>query len=125
MKNKNLPVKQDNIEHKNSENSNENIDLLELLGIKIDDGKIEIDTNATKSFFESLQKKVEEKAVDLEKSLQEGKVDLKESVGVRIDESKIEIDLNKTKSFLEEITNKAKTFIESLDKTIDNIAKKS
>ena len=125
MDNKNLPVNQDTKINENSDKSSENIDLLTLLGIKIDDGKIEIDTNATKSFFENIQKKVEEKASDLEKGIQEGKIDLKESVGVRVDESKIEIDLNKTKSFLEEISNKAKSFIESLDKTINDITKKS
>jgi uncharacterized alkaline shock family protein YloU len=125
MEEKNLPVKQDTKINENSDKESENIDLLSLLGIKIDDGKIEIDTNATKSFFESLQQKVESKASELENSIKEGKIDLKESVGVRVDDEKIEIDLNKTKSFLEEISNKAKTFIESLDSTISNITKKS
>jgi len=125
MEEKNLPVNQDTKINENSDKKSENIDLLTLLGIKIDDGKIEIDTNATKSFFENLQQKVEQKASELENSIKEGKLDLKDTVGVRVDEEKIEIDLNKTKSFLEEISNKAKTFIESLDNTINNMAKKS
>ena len=111
-------------EKKKDEKVEQNIDLLELLGIKIDDGKIEIDTNKTKSFFESLQKKVEVKATELEESIKKGKVDLKESVGVKVDNDKIEIDLNKTKSFLEEISNRFKSFVESIDSTINNISKK-
>ncbi len=106
-------------------NQNSNIDFLELLGIKIDNGKIEIDTNTTKSFFEGLQKKVEAKAKELDESIQEGKIDLKESVGLKVEDSKIEIDLNRTKSFLDELSSKAKSFLESLDSTINDIAKKS
>jgi len=118
MEDKNLPVKVDNSETKSS-----NIDFLELLGIKIGDGKIEIDTNATKSFFDSVQKKVEDKAKDIENGIKEGKVDLKESVGVKVDSDKIEIDLNKTKSFLDEISNRVKSFVDSIDSTISNISK--
>jgi hydroxylamine reductase (hybrid-cluster protein) len=109
----------------NSKNSKEqNLDFMELLGIKIDDGKIEIDTNTTKSFFESLQKKVQEKANDIEDSIKNKNLNLKDSVGVKIEENKIELDLNKTKSFLNDLSDKVKSFVDSIDSTIEDIAKK-
>ena len=102
-------------------NQDNNIDFLHLLGISIDNGKIEIDTNRAKSFVEDLQKSIEERTKVVESSIKEGKIDLKESVGVKIEDEKIEIDLKKTKSFLEEITNKAQSFINSLGKSFENL----
>lgn len=103
----------------------ENIDILSLLGIKVDNGKIEIDTNATKSFFENLQNRVKSTLTQIEEEVKEGKIDLKDSVGIRVDESKVEIDLNKAKNFLNELANKVQKTIESVDKTIKNLDPKS
>lgn len=101
-----------------------NIDILSLLGIKIEDGKIELDTNKTKSFFETLQKKAQEEAKKIEKGVEEGKLDLKESVGLRVEDQKIELDLNKTKDFFENLAQKAATFLETLDKEFQSFDKK-
>jgi len=96
----------------------ENNDILQLLGIKVEDGKIEVDTNKTKSFFESLQSKAQEQAQKIESGIKEGQLDLKESVGLKVEDQKIELDLNKTKSFFENIAQKAATFLESLNSDI-------
>ena len=114
MENKDLT----NIETSNT-NSKTETNFLDLLGIKLEDGKIEIDTNKTKGFFESLQKSVEKKAEDISA----GKVDL-ESVGVKVNDEKIEVDLNKTKSVLDDIAKKAKNFVEMLDKSFSDLSKK-
>jgi len=106
-----------------SEDKTQNIDLLSLLGIKIEDNKIEIDTNATKSFFEQLQEKVQKSVQEIEEGIEKGKIDLKESVGLKVEESKIEIDLEKAKSFLDEVTNKVQDLVINLDKTLNNITK--
>ena len=105
-------------------NNSEQIDILGLLGINIDDGKIEVDTNKTKSFFETLGKKVEEKVEDINSGIKSGKLDLKDSVGVKIEDEKIELDLNKTKSFFEHLANKLKSFTENIDLSTKNMNKK-
>ncbi len=102
---------------------NENADILNLLGIKIEDGKIELDTNKTKAFFETLQTKAQEQAQKIEKGLKEGNLDLQESVGIKVENQKIELDLNKTKSFFENLANKASSFLETIDKEIDKFNK--
>ena len=102
----------------------QNLDLLSLLGIKIEDSKIEIDTNATKSFFEGLQQKVQKSLEEIESGVKEGKIDLKESVGVKVDESKIEIDLDKAKNFLDQFTNKVQEVVTNIDKTVSEFVKK-
>jgi hypothetical protein len=102
----------------------ENIDILKLLGISIDDGKIELDTNKTKSFFQELQNKVESKSKEVQEGIESGKLDLSESVGLKVEDEKIELDLNKTKSLLETIAQKAQSFIEGIDKNIGEFNKK-
>jgi len=99
-------------------------DILKLLGIKIDDGKFELDINKTKSFFENLQTTVEQKVEDINRSIQEGKLDLKNSVGLKVQDQKIELDLNKTKNFLEELSNKAQNFVNMIDKSVSNFSSK-
>jgi len=101
----------------------DNFDILKLLGVTVEDGKIELDTNKTKSFFENLQEKATKSAEDLEKGLQEGNLNLSDSVGLKVEDQKVELDLNKTKSFLESLAQKAATFLETIDKDIQNIKK--
>ena len=102
-----------------TKDSSKEENLLELLGIKLEDGKLEIDTNQTKEFFENLQKSIEKKAEDLSS----GNINL-ENVGIKVKDEKIEVDLNKTKSLLDNIAKKAKNFVDILDKTINDISKK-
>ncbi len=101
-----------------------NLDILSLLGIKVENGKIELDTNKTKSFFETLQTTIQEQASNIEKGIKEGNLDLTESVGIKVEDQKIELDLNKTKGFLENLAQKAATFLETINKDIEEINKK-
>ena len=91
--------------------------ILSLLGINIEDEKIDIDLSRTKSFFESLQSTLEKKSEDLSKSIKEGKVDLEDNVGIKVDDEHISLDLKKTKSFFENLTNKVESFVKDLDTT--------
>ena len=102
---------------------NNTTDILKLLGISIEDGKIELDTNKTKAFFQELQSKVESKAKEIQEGIEKGSIDLSESVGLKVQEEKIELDLNKTKTLLETIAQKAQSFIESLDKNLEEFNK--
>ncbi len=106
-------------EIKPTNNTNQE-DILELLGIKIENGKIEIDTNKTKDFFKSLENKIEEKVQNIDENIKSGKIDLKDSVGLKIEDKKIEIDLDKTKNFFEGLTKQIQNIVNSIDKKLDN-----
>ena len=99
-------------------------DLFKKIGIDIEDEKISIDLGKTKSFFNSLQQMLQQKAQAVQKDLQEGKLDMKESVGIKIDDEHIDIDLGKTKQFFETLGKQIEGFVSELDKTVENTVKK-
>jgi uncharacterized lipoprotein YehR (DUF1307 family) len=78
------------------------------------DGKIIIDTNKTKSYFEALARKMKEKADQLAKDMQKGVIKEKEA-GIEVSEEKIVIDVNKTKGFLEQWAKKMEGFVKEMD----------
>jgi len=78
------------------------------------DGKIIIDTNKTKSYFEALARKMKEKADQLAKDMQKGVIEEKEA-GIEVSEEKIVIDVNKTKGFLEQWAKKMEGFVKEMD----------
>jgi len=100
----------------------EDKNILSLLGINIENQKIDIDLNKTKNFFENIQKELEKKSQAIEKSIQEGKVELKD-IGLKVDKQHISLDLNKTKSFVENLTKKLDSFIKDLDNSFKDINK--
>jgi len=102
----------------------QNNDLFKKLGVDIGEGKINIDMNQTKDFFNSLKMVFEQSAENIQKDLAEGKVDMAENVGIKIDKENINIDLEKTKSFIAELGKKVESFLSEIDKAVDNINKK-
>ena len=78
------------------------------------DGKIIIDTNKTKSYFEAVARKMKEKADQLTKDMQKGVIEEKEA-GIEVSEEKIVIDVNKTKGFLEQWAKKMEGFVKEMD----------
>jgi len=98
--------------------------ILSLLGINIENEKIDIDLKQTKNFFENLQKTLEQKSKDINESIKEGKVDLSDTVGIKVDDEHISLDLNKTKSFFENLTQKLNNFVQDLDKSVNDLTSK-
>ncbi len=98
-----------------------NSDLLEKVGVKIGEGKLNIDLNQTREFFDALKQTFENTAQKLQKDLSEGKVDMAENVGIKIDKENINIDLEKTKSFVEGFGKKIESFLAELEKSVDEI----
>jgi len=89
---------------------------LEQIGIQTTpDGKIIIDTNKTKSFFEKLAQKMRQKMEKMADDLQKGAIEQKEA-GIEITPKKIEIDLNKTETFLQQLSQKMEGFVKEFDK---------
>lgn len=101
----------------------EDKNILSLLGINIENQKIDIDLNQTKNFFENLQKSIEEKSKQIDQNIKDGKVDLEE-VGLKVDKEHISIDLKQTKNFFENLTEKLDGFVKELDNTFKGLDSK-
>ncbi|MCF6243671.1 MAG: hypothetical protein L3J43_01390 [Sulfurovum sp.] len=99
-------------------------DLFSKLGVDVGDGKINIDINQTKAFFNSLQSMFESAAENLKKDMADGKVDMSENVGIKIDKENINIDLEKTKDFMSNLGKLVEGFVGEIDKSMQNINKK-
>jgi len=101
-----------------------NNDLFSKMGVDVGDGKLNIDLNQTKDFFNALRETFENTAQNLQKDLSEGKIDMAENVGIKIDKENINIDLNQTKSFIESFGKKIEGFLAELEKSVEDINKK-
>jgi len=101
-----------------------NTDLFSKLGVEVGEGKLNIDLNQTKEFFNALKDTFENTAQNIQKDISDGKVDMAENVGIKIDKENINIDLGKTKSFIEQLGKKLEDFLGEIDKAVDNIEKK-
>jgi len=95
-----------------------NNDLFSKMGVDVGDGKLNIDLNQTKDFFNALRETFESTAQNLQKDLSEGKVDMAENVGIKIDKENINIDLEKTKTFVEGFGKKIENFLAELEKSV-------
>jgi len=102
----------------------DNNDLLEKAGIEIGDGKLNIDLNQTRDFFNALKNTFESTAQNLQKDMAEGKVDMAENVGIKIDKENISIDLNQTKNFVEGFGKKIESFLAELEKSVQDMQAK-
>jgi len=98
-----------------------NNDLFSKMGVDVGDGKLNIDLNQTKDFFNALRETFESTAQNLQKDLSEGKVDMAENVGIKIDKENINIDLNQTKNFVESFAKKIEDFLAELEKSVKEI----
>jgi uncharacterized protein YpuA (DUF1002 family) len=99
-------------------------DLFSKLGVDVGDGKLNIDLNQTRAFFDALKMTFENTAQNLQKDLADGKVDMAENVGIKIDKENINIDLEKTKSFIESFGQKIEGFIAEIEKSVQDISVK-
>jgi len=91
---------------------------LNQMGIGMHNGTLTIDTNKTKNFFNTLNKKMEVHMKKISDDLQKGIIDAKEE-GIQVNDERITIDLNKTKTLLEIWGKKIQVFA----KEFDNVAK--
>ena len=101
-----------------------NNDLFSKMGVDLGDGKLNIDLNQTRDFFNALKETFEGKAQEIQKDISEGKVDMAENVGIKIDKENINIDLNQTKNFVESFGKKIEGFLVELEKSVEDINKK-
>ena len=93
---------------------------LSRIGITMDDGKITIDTNKTKEFFQDMTKKLSDKIKKMTKELQEGTIENKDA-GIELNESHINIDLNKTKDFVDDWGKRMQGLVKEFDEIVKGI----
>ncbi len=98
--------------------------LLNQIGIDVNDKKIAIDTKKTKDFFCDMKQKLQDTAESLHKNIKEGSADFSQSVGVKIDDEHIDVDLHKTRNFIEEVGRKIEHFLAQLEHSVDDLSKK-
>lgn len=103
------------------QNDNE---LFAKMGVDVRDGKLNIDINQTKDFFNALKNTFECIAQEIQKDITEGKVDMADNVGIKIDKENINIDLEKTKNFVENFGKKIESFLAELEKSVEDIDQK-
>ena len=82
-------------------------ELMKKMGLQVESGRIILDTEKSKNFFESLGKAIEKNIHQgMEKAEQH--VPSGEDLGIQMDDKKVVIDLNKTKNFM-------KVWVETLE----------
>ncbi len=92
-------------------------ELLHRIGIEIDQNRVTIDLKKTKSFFTALQETLRQKAEQLQKNMEEGRLKMDE-IGLKLDEERVEVDLQKTKTFIETFEQKINSFLQELDSSV-------
>jgi len=92
------------------------------MGITTDNGKLIIDTNKTKDFFQQMAANIKTHADKFAKDMEKGIIDDKEA-GIEVNETHINIDLNKTKSFLDTWSKTIEGYAKEFDKMTKDIDK--
>jgi len=87
---------------------------------KTPDGKIIIDMNQTKSYFQMLAQKMHAKVEKMNEELEHGNLQEKEA-GIDINQTHINIDLNKTKHFLDNLGKKMQGYIQEFEGMIHEL----
>ena len=90
------------------------------MGITTTNGKLIIDTNKTKSFFQQMAASLKVKADKFAKDMQEGTIDDKEA-GIEVTKSHINIDLNKTKGYLDKWGKVFESYAKEFQKMTEEI----
>ena len=93
---------------------------LNQIGIHTNNGIISIDTNKTKTFFDTLNKRMETEMKKISDDLQKGIIEAKEE-GIQMQNDHITIDLNKTKQILEVWGQKINIFAQEFDNISKNL----
>ena len=106
---------------KKKEAENEKQSKLAQMGFrKTSDGKIIIDMNKSKSYFQRLAKQMKVKVEQMNKELENGTIDETEA-GIEINQTHINIDLNKTKSFLDIMGKKMQGYVKELESVVQEL----
>jgi len=116
---KELKTKEEAQKKKKAENEKKS-KLAQMGFQKTSDGKIIIDMNKSKSYFQGLAKQMKVKVEQMNKELENGTIDETEA-GIEINQTHINIDLNKTKSFLDIMGKKMQGYVKELESVVHEL----
>ena len=91
--------------------------MLRKMGIEVGNGRIVIDTNRTRSYFEALERQLSR---GMDRGVRKAKQHASsvDDIGIHVGKDKVEIDLNKTKNFLKVWGESMKILGEELDRSL-------
>lgn len=92
------------------------------IGITTENGKVTIDTNKTKTYFQQMADKLKTHADKFAKDFEKGVIDDKEA-GIEVNATHINIDLNKTKSFLDTWSKTIEGYAKEFQKMTEDLDK--
>jgi len=87
---------------------------------KTPDGKIIIDMNKTKSYFQNLAQQMQTKVEQIHKELESGNIN-EEEAGIEVNQTHINIDLNKTKNFLDIMGKKMQGYVKEFESVVQEL----
>ena len=93
--------------------------LLNEMGFDFKDEKIIIDLNKSSNFFSRMEKRMEEKAKEIENKIKNSDINVSRDSGVEITDDKLSIDLNQTKTLLDSFSKLFEDIILDINKTIN------
>jgi hypothetical protein len=111
-----------NTEARQKKEEIEETNTLAPMGVVVYDGKLIIDTNQTKTFFQEMAATMKAKADQFAKDLEEGNINNPQA-GIEMNQTNINIDLNKTKSFFENWEKTVEGYVkqfEAMTKQLNN-----
>jgi len=93
--------------------------FLQEIGFDFKGDKVIIDFNKTNNFFLSVERKLDEKAKEIEKKIQNRDINVTRDSGVVVSEDRVSIDLNSTKNLLNDIFKLFEDIILDINRTIN------
>jgi hypothetical protein len=93
--------------------------VLQEMGFEFKDKKIIIDFNKTNNFFLSIGEKLDEKAKNIEKKIENADINITRDAGVVVTDERVSIDLNSTKNLLNDISKLFEGIILDINRTIN------
>lgn len=78
-------------------------EVLENLGLSIEEQRISLDMNKTADFLKRMEIEMHGKADEIQHKIEKADINFTRDMGVTFSKEKVEIDLNKTKNMFQEI----------------------
>ena len=93
-------------------------DLLRQLGLELNGEKITIDMNQTDHFIKQMEIKMQGRAEEIEKKIEQADINFTQGFGIEIEGNKIAFDLNKTKDMLQQINILMKDILLDVNRSV-------
>lgn len=93
----------ENTTEKRSVEESQQNEILEKLGINIEEKRISLDMNKTADFLKQMEIEMHGRADEIQHKIEKADINFTRDMGIILSDEKVEIDLNKTKKMFQEI----------------------